>query len=47
MSVDRGLNMLHKHGSRSHGAMYKGRGAFLKSVSFEKLHSLTLSIRND
>ncbi|XP_032683872.1 sterile alpha and TIR motif-containing protein 1 isoform X1 [Odontomachus brunneus] len=34
MSVDRGLNMLHKHGSKSHhGAMYKGRGAFLKSMS--------------
>ncbi|XP_070153046.1 NAD(+) hydrolase sarm1-like isoform X1 [Polyergus mexicanus] len=33
MSVDRGLNMLHKHGSKSHGAVYKGRGAFLKSMS--------------
>jgi len=30
---DRKLNMLHKHGSRSHGAVYKGRGTFLKSVS--------------
>lgn len=27
--------MLHKHGSKSHGAVYKGRGAFLKSVSYQ------------
>jgi len=33
---DRELNMLHKHGSRSHGAVYKGRGTFLKSVSRQK-----------
>lgn len=34
MSVDRDLHMLHKRGSRSQGnLLYKGRGAFLKSVS--------------
>lgn len=33
MSVDRGLNMLHVTGGhRYHSSMYKGRGAFLKSV---------------
>lgn len=45
MSVDRGLNMLHKHGSKSHGAVYKGRGAFLKSVSYQNyVHTLCIFV---
>lgn len=45
MSVDRGLNMLHKHGSKSHGAVYKGRGAFLKSVSYQNHTHILLYFR--